>query len=114
MLFLVTSESKVPPSMPMEEITPKLRETWELLGRWEKEGKIVGGGRVAGTHMAYFVANVTSTEELDRLITSSPMYDYMDVEVLPLVSISGALEQLTEWEQHRSQQGGQQGRWPSS
>ena len=114
MLFLVMSESKVPPSMPMEQVVPKLREAWKTLERWENEGKIMGGGRVAGTHTAYFVANVNSTEELDQMIASSPLYEYLDVEILPLVSISGALDQLKAWEQYQSQPGGQQGRWPSS
>lgn len=114
MLFLVMSESKVPPSMPMEQVVPKLRESWETLQRWEKEGKILGGGRAVGTHMAYFIANVSSPEELDQMIASSPLYEFLDVETLPLVSISGALDQIKGWEQHQAQSGGQPGRWPSS
>ena len=123
MLFLVRSEATIPSALTMEEAAPMLEKTWEMLERHEKEGKIVAGGRVAGTRFAYFVVDVNSPDELDEMFASSPMYNYVDLEIMPLTSISSALQRVREWtrahpgETQSGDQGtpriGQQGEWPA-
>ena len=65
-------------------IFPTLSRAEELV----KEGRILAGGPVAGRIAIRFIAEVESSNELDQLITSIPLWTVADTRVTPLIEFS--------------------------
>jgi muconolactone delta-isomerase len=56
--------------------------------RLEKEGKLECRYHVVGSHGGAWIYNVESNEELDRLLATSPVYNYATYQVLALAEMS--------------------------
>ena len=56
--------------------------------RLEKEGKLECRYHVVGSHGGAWIYKVESNEELDRLLASSPVYNYASYQVLPLAEMN--------------------------
>lgn len=54
----------------------------------EAEGKLECRYHVVGSHGGAWIYNVTSNEELDRLLAMSPVYNYAVYKVLPLAEMA--------------------------
>jgi muconolactone D-isomerase len=65
-----------------------------MLAGYEREGKIVAGGVMAGRRGSCVIFDVESIEEFQRLVSQLPMYPFMDVEVIPLVSLDDTMKGL--------------------
>jgi muconolactone delta-isomerase len=92
MLVLFKGESKV--AVPL---APK--EFFELAGKqaatfigYKQQGKILAGGIIAGGKGSYAIFDVDSIEELQGLIAQTPLFPFVDVEFIPLVSYEFASE----------------------
>lgn len=53
----------------------------------EKEGKLECRYHVVGSHGGAWIYNVSSNEELDRLLAMSPVYNYARYQVLALAEM---------------------------
>ncbi|MGX9715166.1 muconolactone Delta-isomerase [Janthinobacterium lividum] len=84
MLFHVRMNVNLPVSMPAEQAA-KLKQTErELAQRLQHEGKWRHLWRIAGQYANISVFDVDSVEELHNLLTSLPLFPYMQIDVMPL------------------------------
>jgi muconolactone delta-isomerase len=65
-------------------IFPTLARAEQLAG----EKKIVAGGAVAGRIALRFMIEADSSEHIDRLVTSLPIWPLAEVRVTPLISVA--------------------------
>lgn len=65
-------------------IFPTLSRAEQLV----QEGRIVAGGPVAGRIALRFIAEVDSPQQLDRLVTSLPLWAMAETRVTPLIEFS--------------------------
>ncbi len=65
-------------------IFPTLARAEELV----QQGSIVSGGPVAGRIAIRFIADVETPQQLDRLVTSIPLWTVSDTKVTPLIDFS--------------------------
>ena len=65
-------------------IFPTLARAEQLV----QQGRIVAGGPVAGRIALRFIADVETTQQLDQLITSLPLWTVADTRVTPLIDFS--------------------------
>lgn len=54
----------------------------------EAEGKLECRYHVVGSHGGAWIYNVSSNEELDRLLAMSPVYNFASYQVLPLAEMT--------------------------
>ena len=53
-----------------------------------QQGRIVAGGPVAGRIALRFIADVETTQQLDQLVSSLPLWTVADTRVTPLIEFS--------------------------
>jgi muconolactone delta-isomerase len=53
----------------------------------EAEGKVECRYHVVGSHGGAWIYNVSSNEELDRLLAMAPVYNFSSYQVLPLAEM---------------------------
>jgi len=56
----------------------------------EADGKLEFRYHVVGSHGGAWIYNVTSNEELDRLLAMSPVFNFSTYQVLPLAEMADA------------------------
>ncbi|MDO8036180.1 muconolactone Delta-isomerase [Janthinobacterium sp. SUN128] len=84
MLFHVRMNVNLPLSMPAEQAA-QLKQTEKALAqRLQHEGKWRHLWRIAGQYANISVFDVDSVEELHNLLTSLPLFSYMQIDVMPL------------------------------
>ena len=71
-------------------IFPTLDRAEELV----REGRIVAGGPVAGRIALRFVADAESSEQLDRIVTSLPLWTVAETRVTPLIEFGERREHV--------------------
>ena len=81
-----------------EVIFPTLERAEHLV----REGKIVAGGPVAGRIALRFIAEVSSPQELDQVITSLPLWRIADTRVTALIEFSDRRKHVETLMQSRS------------
>ena len=69
------------------EVIRAITQQPEYGARLEKEGKLECRYHVVGSHGGAWIYNVESNEELDRLLATSPVYNYATYQVLPLAEM---------------------------
>ena len=84
MLFHVRMNVNLPLSMPAEQAAQLKKTEKELAQRLQHEGKWRHLWRIAGQYANVSVFDVDSVEELHDLLTSLPLFPYMQVDVMPL------------------------------
>jgi hypothetical protein len=70
--------------------------SFDMLMKWEKEGKILAGGLPVGERAFVFIAEAASNDDLDRLLRTLPMWGALDWEVSALQSFAGRAQQERE------------------
>ena len=84
MLFHVRMTVKLPLDM-LEAQAAQLKQTErELAQRLQQEGKWRHLWRIAGHYANVSIFDVASVDELHTLLTSLPLFPYMQIEVMPL------------------------------
>ena len=92
MRFLVRMTVAVPPDMDGGALDQlKATEKARAL-ELQRKGTWVHLWRVAGRYENYSVFDVTSNDELHDLLSSLPLWPYMDVDVTALATHPSALE----------------------
>ncbi|PHV20732.1 muconolactone delta-isomerase [Janthinobacterium sp. BJB446] len=84
MLFHVRMNVNLPVSMPAEQAAQLKQTERELAQRLQHEGKWRHLWRIAGQYANISVFDVDSVEELHNLLTSLPLFPYMQIDVMPL------------------------------
>ena len=84
MLFHVHMTVNLPLDM-LEAQAAQLKQTErELAQRLQQEGKWRHLWRIAGHYANVSIFDVASVDELHTLLTSLPLFPYMQIEVMPL------------------------------
>ena len=92
MLFLLKVQIKKIPDMPVKDFLGFVVKEWEYFIRMRKRGRILAGGKLAGSRGAAAIIEVDSNEDLDQLVTNLPLFPFFtDIEITPLVPTDKAL-----------------------
>ena len=92
MLILFKGEVKGVTPMPPKDFFELSTKQVETLNSYKQSGKILAGGIIAGRKGSYAIFDVASIEELQGLVAQTPMYPFVEVELVPLISYEVALE----------------------
>ncbi|WP_219116908.1 muconolactone Delta-isomerase [Janthinobacterium sp. UMAB-56] len=84
MLFHVRMNVNLPLCMPAEQAAQLKQTEKELAQRLQHEGKWRHLWRIAGQYANVSVFDVDSVDELHTLLTSLPLFPYMQIDVMPL------------------------------
>lgn len=84
MLFHVQITVRVPPEADMEKIRALSAEEVERAKALQRAGKWLHIWRIAGKWANISIFNVDSTDELHGILSSLPLFPYMDIEVTAL------------------------------
>jgi muconolactone D-isomerase len=84
MLFHVRMNVNLPQSMPAEEAAILKQNEKDLAQRLQREGKWRHLWRIAGQYANVSMFDVGSVDELHALLTSLPLFPYMQIEIMPL------------------------------
>ncbi|OEZ66955.1 muconolactone delta-isomerase [Janthinobacterium sp. HH103] len=84
MLFHVRMNVNLPLNIPAEQAAQLKQTEKELAQRLQHEGKWRHLWRIAGQYANVSVFDVDSVDELHNLLTSLPLFPYMQIDVMPL------------------------------
>jgi muconolactone D-isomerase len=84
MLFHVRMNVNLPAAMPAEQAAQLKQDEKALAQRLQEEGKWRQLWRIAGQYANISIFDVGSVDELHTLLTSLPLFPYMQIEVMPL------------------------------
>jgi muconolactone delta-isomerase len=99
MQFLVELDRVNPGNTPTPEgghtfiqqvIFPTLARAEQLMA----EGKILSGGAVAGRVSLRFIVEAQSPEDVDRIVTSLPVWTVAETRVTPLIPLAARREHV--------------------
>lgn len=91
MLVLFKGELKSTAPVPIEQMFELCGKQVETLMGYKQKGKILAGAIIAGRKGSYAIFDVDSIEELQGLIAQTPLFPFMEVELIPLISYEFAL-----------------------
>ena len=92
MLFLLKVEIKQMPQMPVKDFLGYVIKEWEYFSRFQRRGKIIAGGKLAGKRGAAAIIDAESNEEMDEIVSKLPLFPFFsDIEITPLVSMEKTL-----------------------
>jgi muconolactone D-isomerase len=74
----------LPQSMAPEQAAQLKQDEKELAQRLQQEGKWRHLWRIAGQYANVSIFDVGSVDELHTLLTSLPLFPYMQIDVMPL------------------------------
>ncbi|MYM83477.1 muconolactone Delta-isomerase [Duganella sp. FT50W] len=84
MLFHVRMNVSLPAGMPADQAAQLKKTEKELAQRLQQEGKWRHLWRIAGQYANISIFDVGSVDELHTLLTSLPLFPYMQIDVMPL------------------------------
>ena len=91
MLYMVHMQVNLPATLPKAEADRLKAEEKAYAQTLQREGKWRHLWRVAGQYANYSVFDVAGNDELHDILTSLPLYPYMDIEVTPLARHPSAI-----------------------
>jgi muconolactone delta-isomerase len=81
---------------PEEQFREMGRKNVETLLHYKEQGKVLAGGAIAGKKGSYAIFNVDSVEELQVLVIRLSLYQFMEIEVIPLISWEQTLNYIKQ------------------
>ncbi|ALK97584.1 muconolactone delta-isomerase [Massilia sp. WF1] len=84
MLFHVRMNVNLPVSMPADQAARLKQDEKALAQQLQYDGKWRHLWRIAGQYANVSIFDVDSVDELHTLLTSLPLFPYMQIEVMPL------------------------------
>ncbi len=84
MLFQVEMSVRLPATMPAAEAEALKRSEREMAQALQRQGIWRHLWRVAGRYANLSIFDVDSVEQLHQLLSTLPLFPYMDIEVVPL------------------------------
>lgn len=91
MLYLVRMQVNMPADMPKEQADQIKLEEKNYAQKLQREGKWPHLWRVVGRYANVSVFDAKDNDELHTMLSSLPMYPYMDIEVTPLARHPSAI-----------------------
>lgn len=91
MLFHVRMEVRLPPDMPAEQANDLKAREKALAQEVQRQGKWPHLWRIAGRYANISIFDVADADELHALLSSLPLFPYMDVQVIPLARHPSAI-----------------------
>lgn len=91
MLFHVRMQVNLPSTMPVEQSDRLKADEKALALELQRSGKWRDLWRVVGQYANISIFDVGSNDELHQLLSSLPLYPYMQIEVTPLAQHPSAL-----------------------
>ena len=108
MKYLVQLKLADRPTTPEEGIAfieQDILPTLELCKKLEVEKKILAGGPLSGAIALALIVNAESAQELDRLVSSLPVWPQMETTITPLSTFDVRIEAVrARLEQLKTQQ----------
>ncbi len=92
MLFHVTMAVRIPDGIEPEKIKDLASREHERAQELQRQGKWLHLWRVAGKYANVSVFDVQSPDELHDVLSSLPLYPFLEVEVTALSHHPGALQ----------------------
>lgn len=92
MKFLVITRQREVPPGPPEEQKKLVRDTIQVIQKFEKECKVEAAYGFAGLSGGSAIFNAESGGELNDLLMSLPNFPFMDTEIYPLMPLEKAIE----------------------
>ena len=84
MLFHVRMDVNIPLTMPQQQADELKKNEKELALQLQNSGKWRHLWRIVGQYANVSVFDVDSAEELHALLTSLPLFPYMQIDIMPL------------------------------
>lgn len=84
MLFHVRMDVNLPPTMAPEQAEELKRTERELAQRLQRDGQWRHLWRIAGQYANVSIFDVESVDALHTLLTSLPLFPYMQIQIMPL------------------------------
>lgn len=81
MVFVVEMDVNIPESWSEEKLQDYITREKKTSQKWQKSGKWVYLWRVAGKYSNISVINADSPDELHQIISSLPLFPYMNIKV---------------------------------
>jgi muconolactone D-isomerase len=91
MLFMVEMEVRLPPDMAADVAEDLKAREREVAQRIQRDGKWPHLWRVAGRYANVSIFDVASPDELHDLLSSLPLFPYIDARVTPLARHPSAI-----------------------
>ena len=91
MLYLVRMQVNMPADMPKDQADKIKLEEKNYAQKLQREGKWPHLWRVVGRYANVSVFDAKDNDELHAMLSSLPMYAYMDIEVTPLAKHPSAI-----------------------
>jgi muconolactone D-isomerase len=92
MLFMAEMEVHLPPDMPAAEADDIKAREKEFAQTIMRDGRWPHIWRIAGRYANVSIFDVSSVDELHELLSSLPLFPYMDIHVTPLARHPSAIE----------------------
>ncbi|AOZ09489.1 muconolactone Delta-isomerase [Cupriavidus malaysiensis] len=93
MLFMAQMTVRIPHSLAPAFVEQLKADEKALSQQLQREGKWRHLWRVTGQYANVSIFDVASNDELHTLLTSLPLYPYMDITVTPLAQHGSAIVQ---------------------
>jgi muconolactone D-isomerase len=84
MLFLARMDVHFPPHLDPPDVERLQRLEKEYSQAIQQDGRLTAIWRVVGEYANYSVFDVESNDELHRILSGFPMYQYLKIKVTPL------------------------------
>jgi muconolactone D-isomerase len=91
MLFQVQIAIKIPPGMDKAEVENLSGAEVDRVKQLQRDGKWLHIWRVAGKWANTSILDLEGPDELHQIISSLPLFPYMEIEVIPLSRHPAAL-----------------------
>ncbi|EFH12331.1 muconolactone Delta-isomerase [Pseudoroseomonas cervicalis] len=91
MLFHVAMQVRLPPDMPADRADALKSREKAVAQEIQRQGKWPHLWRVAGRYANISIFDVADNDELHALLSSLPLFPYMDITVTPLAQHPSAL-----------------------
>jgi len=91
MLFHVSMEVRLPPDMPASQAEDIKAREKARAQELQRQGKWPHLWRVAGRYANISILDVADADELHALLSSLPLFPYMDIHVTPLARHPSAI-----------------------
>lgn len=92
MLFHVEMTVKMPQDMPKDEADALKAKEKALAQQLQRDGKWLHLWRVAGRYANVSIFDVKDNDELHNLLSSLPLWPFMEITVVPLAQHPSAIK----------------------
>jgi muconolactone D-isomerase len=95
MIFHVEMKVNIPSHIDEQTVADLKKREKELAQGYQENGKWVYLWRIAGAYANISIFNVNSPDELHEIITSLPLFPYMEISVKALCQHPSSIKDMT-------------------